>query len=624
MPNDAFIGKVVARYAAPSVLSMIGTRISSLANSLILGNLIGEKGLSTLSIVTPVSLVYLSLGALIGVGASVVSGIALGRGDRDACDRVYTLAYALSLLTGLLMMAAGLLGAGKLAAALGAEGEIFPLVRDYIKFMAVGGVFTVLLYTPLNYLRLCGKPGRAMALLLIMSFANTVFSAFFVMALDMRTDGVALGGGVGSLSACLFGVYSLWGARSQLRIRPRGFTVRDLRAIPGAGSVSALNNICRSVQYACLNLLIVRIAPRILPAYAVVCAAQDMFLAVLFGFSQILLPLASISYGEKDGRCIRILTKRILLSGSLSVGVCALLLLLFCGRIDGLFGIRDGPVSAELQTALFFMALGVNLSFINNMACSYFNVTRRTSLAVMMTLCRLLIFTVIPAYALAGSLGAGAVWICAPASELLSLAALAAALFAIRARDKSLSRFWLLDGSFTAGKNTIDFSVANTNEAAAFASARIADFCEANEIPAQQSLCLSLSIEEMLLLINAHSLPNTGRTAFADLRVTAAQQGLTLRIRNAGKRFNPLETLGGADAFGSADAPAGTDALGVADAPAGAVRDASAEDGPALAAPFSFAEEESAAGMGMKMILRMAKKVEYKEVFGVNNLSVTI
>ncbi|MDR1573170.1 MAG: hypothetical protein LBS24_02540 [Clostridiales Family XIII bacterium] len=584
-PNDAFIGKVVARYLAPSVLSMIGMRISTLANGLILGNLLGETGLSALSIIMPVSLAYLTLGALIGVGASVISGVALGRGDREGCNRIYTLSHAISLLTGLLALAVCLLAADAIAAALGAKDEVFPLVRDYIRLAAPGGVCTILLYTPLNYLRLCGKPNSAMALLLIMSFANTGFSAFFVIALGMKTGGVALGGGAGSLLACLFGLYALGGARSELRIRRPRFTAGDLRAILGSGSAPALNNFCRAAQYVSVNLLLVRVAPRALPAYSVVCTVQDMILAIILGFSQILLPLVSISYGERDGRCIRVIVKRILFLGSLAVGACALLLLLFRGHIGGLFGIRDAAVLSELRVALFFMALSVNAALVNNIAACYFNAVRRAAIAGMTAICRLFVFMVVPAYLTAGILGTRAVWLSLVTCELLCAALLAATLSAIRARDGRLSRFWLLDGSFDAGEKVLDFSAENTNEAAALASARIVDFCETHAVPMQQTLCLSLSIEELLVLINEHS-AGRRRAGFTDLRVTVTEQGLTLRIRNAGARFNPL------DAFASSAAAEGAG--------------------------------EDADALGVRMILAMAKKVEYREVFGVNNLTVEI
>jgi Na+-driven multidrug efflux pump len=601
-PNDAFIDEVVARYLAPSVLSMIGMRVSALANGLILGNRLGETGLSALSIVTPISLVHFSAGALIGVGASVISGVALGRGDREGCNRIYSLSYTLSLLTSLLMMIVCLSAADEIAAALGAADAVFPLVRDYIRIAAVGGVFTVMLYTPLNFLRLCGKSNPAMGLLLIMSFASTGFSAFFVVARGMKTDGVALGSCLGAMAACLFGLYCLGGKRSELRIcRPR-FAARDLSAILGSGSAPALNNFCRAAQYVSVNLLFARVAPRALPAYSVVCTMQDMVLAIILGFSQILLPLVSVSYGERDGRCIRVVTKRILFFGSVAVGVCALFLLLFRGHVGGLFGIRDETVLSELRVALLFMAFSLNAALINNIAVCYFNAVRRAGIAGATSICRLFAFMVVPAYLLAGVMGARAVWISLVACELLCMAFLAAALTRIRARDKGLSRFWLLDASFAARKNVIDFSVSNTNEAAAFASARIVDFCETNAVPTDRTLCLSLSIEEMLLLINEHA-AGKGRTAFTDVRVVALERELTLRIRNAGLPFNPIEAFG----FSSASKDA--------------ARTGASPDGIATDAIGADADTDA---MGMRMILTMAKKVEYKTVFGVNNLTVMI
>jgi hypothetical protein len=177
-----------------------------------------------------------------------------------------------------------------------------------------------------------------------------------------------------------------------------------------------------------------------------------------------------------------------------------------------------------------------------------------------------------------------------------------------------LSRFWLLDASFAAGKNVADFSVENTNAAAAAASAHIVDFCEANAVRAERTLCLSLSIEEMLLLINEHS-AGKGRTAFTDVRVVVTEHGLTLRFRNAGAPFNPLEAFGFSGAV--------KDAARAGAAPETNASEANARTG-AAAYETAVDAEADAGAMGLRMILAMAKKVEYREVFGVNNLTVAI
>jgi Na+-driven multidrug efflux pump/anti-sigma regulatory factor (Ser/Thr protein kinase) len=543
--------------------------------------------LSALSIVTPISLIYLSLGALIGVGASITSGFAIGRGEQERCDRIYTLSYILSGAAGLLLMAVGVTTAGAVAAALGPGREVFPLVRDYIRVAAVGGVFTILMYTPLNYLRLCGKPNHAMGMLLIMSFSGIGFSAFSVLVLNMQTAGVALSSGLSALTAFLFGLCHLGSARLELRFRAWKFSGGELRAVLISGGAPALNNICRAWQYLFINLLLLRAAPAALPAYTIVCAAQDMALALILGFAQILLPLASISYGEKDGRCIRKITKKILLYGSLLLGAGALALLLLRRRIGMWFGLSDGFAADELSKGLIFLALSLNISFINNMAANYFNATKRPTVASMIMVCRLLIFMVVPAYLLAGKLSAAAVWLSLPVSDLLTLAVLALTLAALRARNGALSRFWLLDNSFAPGKNTIDFSVANTNEAASLAAERIVDFCAANDVQPRQAMSLSLALEEMLALIYEHALGRAfggRREKFADVRVTVTAQNLWMRIRWAGLSFDPLRY-----AKTAAEKPGGAD-------------DA----------------------LGVMMIRRLASTVEYTQVFGVNNLLVVI
>ncbi|MDR0433939.1 MAG: ATP-binding protein, partial [Gracilibacteraceae bacterium] len=265
-------------------------------------------------------------------------------------------------------------------------------------------------------------------------------------------------------------------------------------------------------------------------------------------------------------------------------------------RLGLWFGVPAGFAAAELNTGLIFLALSLNLSFCNNMAANYFNATKRPAVANMIAVCRLLIFMTGPAYALAGKLSVAAVWLSLLLAELLTIAVLTLTAAALRARDGALSPFWLLDPSYAGGKNTVDFSVVNTNEAAALAAERIVDFCAASGVPEPLTLRLSLALEEMLVLINEHAFGRR-REKFADVRVTAAPHSLTLRIRYGGARYDPLARTGAA----------GEDA--VWDDGEGAAWD----DG-----------EGAGAAAGVRMIRRLGATVEYKLVFGMNNLLVVI
>jgi anti-sigma regulatory factor (Ser/Thr protein kinase) len=142
----------------------------------------------------------------------------------------------------------------------------------------------------------------------------------------------------------------------------------------------------------------------------------------------------------------------------------------------------------------------------------------------------------------------------------------------------------LLDNARIEHSRVIDFSVKNTLEAVNAASENISAFCRENRIPQKQTMYISLAIEEMVLMINEHSL-RKDRILYTDLRVMIIQEGLIImRIRNSGKYFNPVEYY-----YENKDKEAGFEKT-----------------------------------LGIMMILKMAQQVEYRETFGVNNLIITI
>jgi anti-sigma regulatory factor (Ser/Thr protein kinase) len=120
-----------------------------------------------------------------------------------------------------------------------------------------------------------------------------------------------------------------------------------------------------------------------------------------------------------------------------------------------------------------------------------------------------------------------------------------------------------------------------------FASTKISSFCEENELSAKTSMHISLAIEEILIMINEYSL-RKDRQEYTDLRIMIIPEEsgslVIMRIRNAGKDFNPVDYY-----YENKDTEAGREQT-----------------------------------LGIAMILKMAKHVEYRETFGVNNLIITI
>jgi Na+-driven multidrug efflux pump/anti-sigma regulatory factor (Ser/Thr protein kinase) len=586
--NDTFVWGLVRRYLLPSICALMVQRLSGLVNSVILGQILGSVGLSVVSLINPIGLIYFSIGSLIGVGGSIVSGDALGKGDKELCSRVFSLSCLIAILLGIIMTIVGLLNLDLITAALGAKDENFELARDYIRFYIAGGMGMLLLYIPLNYLRVTGKPNLAMTLLFLLSLLTVAGIMVFVVALNMGTGGTALASVSAAILASIFGFTQILGKNSPIRFHKPVPSFKQIASIITIGSPSSLNNICRAMQSLSINLLLVRMGVgRLLPAYAVIATGSDFLLAITLGVSQAVLPLVTISFGEKDYRSIRIIMKKTLVTGSIIIGVAAVLVLILHSKIPMVFGVHDATLLANTGIGLICLAFSFNISFINNVVLSYFNGTHRVVIANMIVVSRLVLFMVVPAWLLFPFWGIRAVWFSLIFAEAATLCLTFVVVSILHARSSTLSRLLLLDSSLVEHSKVIDFSVENNTNDVDFASSKINDFCEENELSAKTTMHISLAIEEILIITNEYSM-RKDRTEYTDLRImiipdeTAPR--IIMRIRNAGKHFNPVDYY-----YENKDTEEGRDRT-----------------------------------LGIAMIVKIAKHVEYRTTFGVNNLIITI
>jgi Na+-driven multidrug efflux pump/anti-sigma regulatory factor (Ser/Thr protein kinase) len=582
--NEQFVGKLVQKYLFPSICALLGIQASGFINSIIIGRILGEAGLGVISLVAPISLVYFSIGSRLGVGSSIVSSIALGRGDKEQCRQVYTQAYLITLGVGIILTATGLLNLERIVILLGAQDEYFHAAYEYVRNYVLGGMGMLLVYIPLNYLRITGKPRWAMAMLLLMSVFQIIGLWIFVILLNLGVGGTALASVAGGILTFFAGAAMLRNKHSVLRFRRPAAPGKQFILLVSAGSPSALNNICQAVQIFCINLLFVRMGVRgFLPSYSLVFTISEVLLAVILGISQTALPLVGLSFGERDFRSIRIVMKKALGTGSLIVGACTLLLLAAHRELGGLFGLQDPLILRQTGIGFIFLAASLNLSFINNVIMNYFSATGRTAIANGIVISRMVLFMVLPAYTLFPMLHIYSVWISLILTELITIGLVYLMITLQHAKNPRLSRYLLLDESLMENSKIIDFSVKNTSGDVASASEKISGFCEENGVPPQKTLRISLAIEEMIMMINRYSLKEGG-TEYTEVRLMILGERIVMRIRNLGKYFNPVAYY-----YDNKDTEAGREQT-----------------------------------LGIAMILKMAQKTEYQETFGVNNLLITI
>jgi anti-sigma regulatory factor (Ser/Thr protein kinase) len=351
-----------------------------------------------------------------------------------------------------------------------------------------------------------------------------------------------------------------------------------------AGSPRSVEKVLAAARTFFINQILVRGgAGDLLPCWSLVITTQGLMATFIEGIADTAQSLSSIAYGEKDYRNIRLTIKKTFFYGAFVTILMAALLAVFRSQIVTLFGQTDPVLAAISATGLLFIAVSLVFNLASNIIVNFFTATSRSWIATTISVCRIFIFSVVPAWFLFPHYSINAVFGSFLLLEVGGLLVLGASLLLVRARSPNLSPFLLLDRQEEQRIKAIDFSVLNDTEEITDAAAKIGEFCREHDIPSKERFHVSLAIEEMLLMIKEHAF-KPGIKEYCDVRIAIYSGVLIMRIRDIGKHFNPVE--------------------------------------------YYYNNKDSADGfmetIGVDMILKMAMNVEYRETYGVNNLIITI
>lgn len=574
--NDAFLKATFNRYLIPTMLCILGGTVNVFFDGILIGNILGEEALVIVNLCFPIHLVFCTLGSLIASGASVLSAQETGRNDLDKSRRIFGTSILLALIFSFIFSATGIILIDFIVKLL-SSGAPLDGLRSYALIIIFGGIPKVLLYIPFFYLRFDGKSKQASFVMLAMTALNIVLDLIFMLHFQMGIAGAAYADVLATFIACIMGYYIILKKGTAFAYPIAISQSTAAFNILKTGSPSALNNITTAARILIINIILLSMAENdIYPViFAVITAISEFSLFIINGIPQTAMPIISVYSVEKSNAGIRLLMKRQIMTGLTIISIFGLLLVVFHAGISRMFGITQ-----NIFVPLVCLFASLIIGQLNSIMTYYFNSVERISLANIITVSRILIMPAFLVWLLAAS-DFGLVWLFLPLSEFLTLLLWLGAVLILRSRKKELSPILLLDDMLEKSGNAMDFSVKSNPDEICYASQRITEFCEDNNMTAKQTMRISLAIEEIMTAMAEKSMG--GREGFFDVRVFSTDESIGLRIRNAGAIFNPISPCDPTE---------------------------------------NVKEDENL--MGIKMIAGMVKEFKYITTFGVNSFFIRI
>ncbi|MCL1806980.1 MAG: MATE family efflux transporter [Oscillospiraceae bacterium] len=593
--NNGFVKTLYRRCLFSSMLAILGSTLGQIVIAAVIGRVLGSGELSVIGVTLPVYYLYATAGALLGVGGTAVCARLMGQNRFGESRVAFTVVYLLMLAAAALLTAVMLIFSGRITTLLGVtpDMELYPKVKEYIKILSLGGVGIMSIYPAFNLLRLDGRNGATAVIFFVMSGVNILMSYYMVVVLDAGVLGAARATVLGAAAAGLLGAVLLFARSDNFHFalpgkpQPGEDKVRVRRLaldIMVSGSPSAAENMCILLRTVILNWILVASLHDMtaLAAFKVTDSINGVAQIFIAGAAGSLLPFIGVFSSEKDTKSIRQLLVLGFKWGGVTIVVFTAVCLIFTRQTAGLFGMGEGAAFSAIRV----FSLSLPLAGLNNILVCLYQANRGTAAANILTLGRSLLWMVLAAFILTPRMGAAGVWHSFWIAELLGLALTLPVSAYYRRKSRYLSRLFLLDTEAEEKGTYKSFSVPNRAESITESAAGISEFCEANDLSPKQTMAISLAIEEMLVIIGSYCFPKEETEQPMNVRILIYEDMIILRIRNGGKAFNPI----------------------------------------------AHYERQSAAGgdlamtdmLGIKMILGLAETVDYRNTFGVNNITMIL
>ena len=312
------VGKLLKKYATPAIIAMTASSLYNMVDSIFIGQGVGPLAISGLAITFPFMNLGAAIGAMVGVGASTVTAMELGKKNYAKSCRALANTVMLNVIFGIMFTIICLLFLKPILYFFGASEQTLPYAYEYMQVILVGNIITHLYHGLNSVLRASGHPNEAMIATIITVVANVFLDWLFIFPLGMGIRGAAIATVIAQTIPLIY-LFKLFLNKNELVHFDRKdfvFDIKIIKDILAIGLSPFLLNSALCVIIILINNGLKRYGGDLsVGAYGIVNRVAFFFTMVVMGITQGMQPIVSYNYGARQfSRVSEALKKAIVLA----------------------------------------------------------------------------------------------------------------------------------------------------------------------------------------------------------------------------------------------------------------------------------------------------------------------
>ena len=364
------VWKSIIAQAIPLTIAQLVQLLYNVVDRIYIGHM-GDGGglaLTGVGLTFPVVTLIMAFTALFGMGGVPLFSMARGAGDTEKAGRILGNAFALLLISSVLLTGVGYAFSRPILFAFGASEASYVYAGQYLNIYLLGTVFSMTATGLNGYINAQGFPRVGMLSVIIGAVANIILDPVFIFGLDMGVAGAALATVLSQAISAVWVLRFLFGKKAVVplafsNIHIRWGITRDIVRLGMANFIVQGTNCL--VQVVCNATLQGFGGDVYVGVMTVANSVREIFSLPISGIVNGAQPVISYSYGAKQYARAKAGINFNTIIGSAYTMVAWLLVLLFPEFWFGIFSddAQMAAVGVEMLKLYFFGFVFMALQF---------------------------------------------------------------------------------------------------------------------------------------------------------------------------------------------------------------------------------------------------------------------
>lgn len=412
----------------PTLFGMVCSSLVNITDGIFVGHGVGSDALAAVNMCAPLFMIATGLALMLGAGGSVVVSIHLSKNNNKAANINMTQAVSTLAVLGILLSVFPRIFPSFTYQLLGGTEILFPLMEDYMKWIAPSMFATVMVCAGMFFIRLDGNPTYAMLCEVIPTICNVILDALFIFTFKLGVAGAALASAISMYIGLIMVVFYMAFKMKTIHFyKPKfsntaiGLYFRNIGYMCKTGFPSLLGELAMSCVILTGNICFVKLlGENGVAAFSVGSFCLPIIFMIGNSIAQSAQPILSYNHGNGQESRVSQMYRLELIVGVIGGTLLTLFGAVFCRPLATMF-LDSGTVAHSIATAgLPLFATGFLFTTFNLVQIGYYQSLEKAGKACMIMLLRGFVIMVPAFFFLPGIFGTYGLWLAIPITEFLT------------------------------------------------------------------------------------------------------------------------------------------------------------------------------------------------------------